>query len=95
MAPTTSWLVECYWPQSSPRGVEAALADLEGDGRSAVSWVAVPDDDTLFVLVDGADAGVVEEAVRAAGLCVQRVVPSTGLHGLLTPGDHRQAKGTA
>lgn len=85
MTPTTSWLVECYWPRSSSRPVEEVVADLERGREGTVTWVAVPEDDTLFVLVEGTDAGAVEGAARAAGLAVQRIVPSSGINGLLTP----------
>ena len=76
-----SYLLECYWPDVDREGVGArvarlrsAVAHLAGEGREIdlADSIFVPGDETLFCVVTGAEADVLE-ASREAGLPFDRI----------------------
>jgi hypothetical protein len=85
----TEFLIELYVPQNdcaavvaAEERIAAAAAELTAEGRGVrfVRSIFVPDDETCFLLVEGATADDVRETARRAAVRVDHVAETTSDH---------------
>ena len=79
-----TFLVELYVPRRGERPAEVSAAaragaeELAREGRHVryVRSIYVPEDETCFLVYDGADVETVSRAATRAGIAYERVLPS-------------------
>ena len=73
------WLVELYLPRrdlaATVAGARGAAVEMSSAGRPVryLDAVALPDDESCFVLFEAEDAEAVEEACHRAGIRFERI----------------------
>jgi hypothetical protein len=85
MTTSTTYLVECFWPDVRPEQVDAgslraraSAATLSDEGRHVLfeGSILVPCDEVVFYLFEGVSPDAVGEACRRAELPYARIVES-------------------
>jgi hypothetical protein len=80
---STSFIVECFWPDASRDRVERGATrvretadEVSGEGSRVVfaGSIFVPGDEVVFYLFDGVSADAVQEACTRAAIRFERVV---------------------
>jgi hypothetical protein len=91
--PTSSYVVECYWPTISEHEAKAALAGIarsqEGISPTERVWplgcILVPSDGLALFLIAGPSAEVIRKVGEVVQLPFDRIVESISIAAAITP----------
>jgi hypothetical protein len=91
--PTSSYVVECYWPTISEHEAKAALAGIarsqEGISPTERVWplgcILVPSDGLALFLIAGPSADVIRDVGQSIQLPFDRIVESISIAAATAP----------
>ena len=75
-----AFVLECYWPGVNENDIDAATKRLEANPGTTgaervgpIAFLAFPDDDVVFFIIESEDAAAAQHAAENTGIRIDRI----------------------